>query len=189
MTEKAKPGIKPGQWLGGIRNIADVKARCKVDYETDCWHWNGAKTGGKYPKISMKLNGHTQAFTGVKTSMLLIGKDVPEGMTVFHYKCNSIDCLNPDHLKIGTFKDKWAHIKEAGYLRGDPARAAANKAISMKRCKVAAHMDLILNSDKNSVELGKELGIHPSTIRAARSRGVGSAQVANASIFTWRPAA
>jgi hypothetical protein len=132
-----KPGVKLGQWLGGIRNLQDMKNRCRIDDETNCWHWLGGKTGGKYPKVCMKFNGKERAFTGVKTVMLLMGKEVGEGLTVYHYKCNSLDCLNPAHLRIGTHKEKWAHIKEMGYLRGDPARAAVNKAIAMKRCKVA----------------------------------------------------
>ena len=185
----AKPGVKLGQWLGGIRNLQDMKNRCRINDETDCWHWMGAKTGGKYPKVSMKVNGVERAFTGVKTVFLLMGKEVPEGMTVYHHKCNTLDCLNPAHLRVGTHKEKWAHIKEMGYLRGDPARAATNKAIAMKRCKVAEHLDLILNSDKTSTQLGEELGLHASTIRAARRRGTGAPQVANSSIFNWRPAA
>jgi hypothetical protein len=190
MSEKQKGGIKMGQYLGGIRNIDDLKMRCLIDDETDCWHWRLGKTKGKYPKISFKISGEAQSRTGVRAVFVLLGRDVPDGYTVYHYKCHSIDCLNPAHLKMGTHKEKWAHIKAEGYMRGNPTRLLANKATAMKRCKVAAHLGLILNSDKTSVELAKELGIHASTIRSARSRSsTGAPQVANASVFTWRPAA
>lgn len=188
MSEKQKGGIKKGQHLGGIRTIGDLKMRCTVNDETDCWHWRLGKTQGKYPKVSFRINGETQARTGLRAVFLVLGRDVPQGMTVYHYKCNANDCLNPAHLKMGTHQEKWAHIREAGYLRGRPERSAANKAIAMKRCKVAEHMDLILHSNKNSEELGRELGLNPSTIRAARSGRVGSAQVANSSVFNWMPA-
>lgn len=184
-----KPGIKEGQWCGGIRSITDLKNRCRIDDETGCWNWMGGKTKGKYPKISMKIHGVNHAFSGVKVAMLLSGHEVGDGMTVFHYKCTSNGCLNPGHLKVGTFKDKWAHIKDAGYLRGSPSRSASNKAVAMKRCKVVEHMDLILNSDKTNTELAKELGLHRTTICNARKNLAGSSQIANASVFTWRPAA
>lgn len=188
MTEKQKGGVKKGQYMGGIRTIEDLRSRCTVDYETDCWHWRLGKTQGKYLKISFRINGETQARTGLRAVFLVLGRDVPKGMTVYHYKCNAVDCLNPAHLKMGTHQEKWAHIKKAGYMKGNPKRSATNKAIAMKRCKVAEHMDLILHSDKTSVELGKELGLHDSTIRAARNKRVGSAQIANSSVFTWMPA-
>jgi hypothetical protein len=188
MSEAKKGGIKKGQYLGGIRNIDDLKSRCYISDETDCWHWRLGKTQGKYPKVNFKIHGESHSRTGLRTVFLLLGRDVPEGHTVYHYKCQSTDCLNPAHLKAGTHKQKWAHIKAEGYMRGNPSRIAANKAIAMKRCKVAPHLDLILNSDKTSPELAKELGLHESTIRAARTRRTGSAQLANSSVFMWRPA-
>lgn len=188
MSEKKTKETKKCQWIGSMKKISDIKARCVVDYETDCWHWRGAKANGRFPKISLKTKEGPKHFTGAKVAMLLTGHEVPKGMVVYHYKCHSVDCLNPAHLKIGTNRDKWEHIKREGYLRGDPSRAAINKAIAMKSCKVAKHMDEIMNSDKTSVQLAIELGIHQSTIRAARAKRKGSTQIINSSVFTWVPA-
>lgn len=68
----------------------------KVDKRGECWMWLGS-TNGRYGKIKdcgRDLYAH-------RASVLLDGRDIPDGMEIDHL-CRNKLCVNPKHLEVVT---------------------------------------------------------------------------------------
>jgi hypothetical protein len=66
-----------------------------------CWWWSGAKAPSGQTQFTLegkRIRAH-------QFSWLLHHGEIPEGMQV-QIKCGNYCCVNPDHLKVGTPKEK-----------------------------------------------------------------------------------
>jgi hypothetical protein len=86
-----------------------------------CWLWMGSTDNkgyafvGKHPNASKNIYGHRWAYE-------YFVSPIPEGMNVLH-RCDVRNCLNPDHLFLGTHSDNMADMKAKGRARsGGPKR-------------------------------------------------------------------
>lgn len=97
-------------------NLSKFKAR-QYDAPTgDCIYMTGAKHPQGYPmipghKVSTEKNG---MHTGHRISYVLNKGKIPQGMNVIH-TCLDMRCVNPDHLFLGTAKERGNHMKEMGH--------------------------------------------------------------------------
>ena len=68
--------------------------------ECGCWIWTGSTQVRGYGEIisnGKKIYAHRASYTVYKG-------DIPKGMYVCH-KCDTVSCVNPDHLFLGTQRD------------------------------------------------------------------------------------
>lgn len=86
----------------------------KVEKQSDCWEWRGARTKKGYGVMWMgdRLVGATVI------SMTLA--EVPKTGPFVLHSCDNKSCVRPDHLRWGTAKENTADMIQrgrAGWLR------------------------------------------------------------------------
>lgn len=80
------------------------KAKTKED-ANGCWIWTSALTEGKgrthkYGWVTFR----GQQMGAHRTSWILFKGEIPAGLVICH-KCDVPQCVNPDHLFLGTMQD------------------------------------------------------------------------------------
>jgi hypothetical protein len=76
----------------------------KVNKTDTCWLWTGSLNEKGYGKIW--FNG--KMVKSHRVSWVLSGNTIPEGMVICHASheiCGNRHCVNPAHLRVGTFAD------------------------------------------------------------------------------------
>lgn len=148
------------------RMTADsLKARTIKDSK-GCWIWQGYIKPGKKPTHNYgwvtfrgkQMNAHRAAF-------MLFKGDIPDGQCVCH-RCDVPECVNPDHLFLGTQRDnvhdmitKGRKAKARGYSKstGLPSRAKLNP-------EKVAQIRVLLLEGKTHRAIAAQFGVVPSAI-------------------------
>jgi hypothetical protein len=90
--------------------------------------------------------------------------EIQEGLIVRH-KCDNRNCINPEHLEVGTPKDNTRDMLERGraYTGEQDGESNGNSKLTKEQVDE-------IRADKNStnVALGKKYGVTHSTISAIR---------------------
>jgi hypothetical protein len=117
----------------------------KIDMTDSCWLWKGALSQGYgIFKIDKKtISAH-------RFSYQIHKGEIPEGVFVCH-SCDIRNCVNPNHLFLGSPKDNWqdgfdkGRIKLLGgidtsKLKKHPSKGAYNRGCRCNECKAIQNM-------------------------------------------------
>ena len=129
----------------------------KVERRSDdeCWGWNGATTHNGYGC----LNIDGRYWRAHRYSWTLHNGPIPKGRVVMH-SCDTRDCTNPEHLRIGTQRENIQdQIDKGRWLCGEDAGRAklTEQQVRMMRRSNLPH-----------THFAKLFSVHPSTIYSAR---------------------
>ena len=128
--------LKPGQWIGGIRTVEDVRQRCFIDAD-GCWIWRGcksdgtptAKIAGKYWKVRRWVCIQDRAKAG---------KPMPAGRWSAACGCAKRQCVSPRCAMPLEPKAFAAWLRDVGYLNTPAHKAACAEAMRKAAPKLDA---------------------------------------------------
>ena len=125
-----------------------------------CWLWTGSKDRKGYGRLTINDKPHLAS----RISWTLHYGDIPIGKHILHH-CDNPQCVNPEHLFMGTPKDNVADMWAKG--RGNPGHVYGEKHWASKiTMKIA---DEIRNSELSQNKLAKIYGISSSSVWAIKS--------------------
>jgi transcriptional regulator with XRE-family HTH domain len=143
--------------------------RFVVDAKTGCWNWQGSDNGLGYGMIGGLIDGVRYSPPGVKisahrASWILHNGPIPDGQVVRH-ECDNPNCVNPDHLRLGSIQDNHDDM-----VRRNRARQRHNYGVNNHKSVLnEGQVNAILKSPKSSRELAEEFGVSKSTICRLRN--------------------
>lgn len=79
----------------------------------DCWLWLGGKQRGGYGAFYYRDGETTRQISAHRASYLLFIGPLQDGELVLH-KCDTPPCVNPAHLKKGSYKNNSEDMYEKG---------------------------------------------------------------------------
>ena len=169
-------------------NLEQIKARCVIEEETGCWHWTGALSDGKWPRVyapnHSKEGSPIQVQTGRRAVWhVLTGKAIPDGYRV-HGRCDDPQCLNPDHMRCGPTAEWGKTLRRKGIYKGKAKRILANRATGRARSALTPELiKEITTSEETGEALASRLGLSRSVVSKAR-RGRAKSFLALANPFS-----
>jgi hypothetical protein len=161
---------KPCRYSGGIRTLADLRLRCRVDHTTGCWHWLQALiTCSGQPKVHLvhPATGMKYQTSGRRAAVLLAtGKEVPKGHVAWPRPCcDSEDCVNPEHARTGPRKLHGEWLVRTGRLEKRPFRAS----LTRRRLTDEQVAEIRRNPGVSINVFAKRFDISPSVIWSVRN--------------------
>lgn len=109
VTTQKKWMPKPARKSARERFWSNVERRG----DSDCWRWLGSKNGAGYGSFSGI--GHTTM--AHRACWMMHFGSIPPGMVVMH-KCDNRECVNPNHLQLGTYRDNIQDAIQKGRFKG-----------------------------------------------------------------------
>lgn len=106
-----------------------IKSKIVVD-ENGCWLWQGATAPNGYGSTTHK----DKQISAHRLSYIAFKGEIPDGMYVCH-KCDVRNCVNPDHLFLGTHSDNMQDMVNKGRHPG-PWNKGLERSHSKKWAKV-----------------------------------------------------
>lgn len=168
--------------------IAKFKARCKIT-EAGCWEWQGFCQ--KFRNIKPGQRGYAQAsYRGkqwrLHRLMLTITQRPLQAGEVAMHKCDNPPCINPEHLKIGTYTEnmrdasfkgradkQWkTHCWRGHPLSGDNLmwKRRAGTDLKLRACKTCQRIRLRIASGWTEEEALANPGPIPQDAPTARRK-------------------
>lgn len=100
------------------RFLAKVDRTAGYGPQGDCWRWTAGGRGGGYG--SFKLHGSMVDAHRVSFA-IANGGELPAGRVVMH-RCDERRCVNPAHLRLGTYAENVRDARDKDRLFKRPVR-------------------------------------------------------------------
>jgi hypothetical protein len=88
-------------------------SKIEVDNNSGCWNWTACKDDHGYGRINTRSSGKYVYWKAHRYAWTMVNGEIPKGMIILH-KCDNPPCVNPDHLRIGTYKDNSQDMVQKG---------------------------------------------------------------------------
>lgn len=87
----------------GVRCLADLRDRCRIDDDTGCWVWSGAVKGGERSggRPEVRIDGKAFGLSKLLHRLLNTPAKDERGL-IYHPMCSNKRCCNPGHHKLLT---------------------------------------------------------------------------------------
>lgn len=151
-----------------MRTASQIRSRFESKFRVTpgCWPWLGTKHGkgyGHFKLPSGKGAGRVEKAHRVSHELYIAA--IPEGMQVLH-RCDNPQCVNPDHLFLGTNADNMADMKAKG--RGNSPRGEAQHL-----AKLTEEGVLKIRADtRPNVQIAPDYGVSAALIGMVKSRKI-----------------
>jgi hypothetical protein len=108
------------RWHHCCVTLADVRARCRIDQSSHCWHWLGAMTANGTPRMyALDLDRCDKRVMPAHRAVWMIAHGESPGARLVYRACCRNTCVNPAHLRLAyTRAEIGAHWRRSGALRG-----------------------------------------------------------------------
>ena len=138
--------------------LAWCRENVRIDQESGCWIWAGAKTTAGYPIVRWNYQTHT-----VRRLTIELERGVQLGKRVVYATCDCRQCVNPAHLRVASRRIAGQeNAKKGCYASGKPRSLTTAVALA-KRAKLPItqrHQVLKLRADGWTLErIGKKYGV------------------------------
>lgn len=123
-----------------------------------CWLWTGAKQSTGYGNVRIgrrSLQAH-------RVSWVLANGNLPNKTCVLH-KCDIRNCVNPDHLFLGTQEENNKDAKRKGRSRGPALRGEKNGQTKLTEEQVMEMRKLHAMGNCTFLDLGEQFGVGAPT--------------------------
>lgn len=130
----------------------------KVEVPVDsaaCWKWIGATRGNGYGTI--KVDG--KLIDAHRASYILFHGPIEPGKLVLH-QCDNRNCINPQHLKLGTYKDNQMDAIARG--RAKPFRAT--RSVPLTDDEIAGIRDEY-SRGVSEIQLSRKYSVPPTSLK------------------------
>ena len=185
---------KPGAYLGGVRTLSDIKARCVVCEETGCWVWRLSAAGGS-ARVNMPFAGSPpRPYLGRRAALMLrSGKRLPKGhVASARPECPNKLCCNPDHCIALSRQEYGRRLAESGRWKGLLTKVMANRKTAQMRAKLTPEQISQIRAagrDVDAQALADQYGISAGHVmRVMRGEVWRSALLPTASVFAFAAA-
>lgn len=135
-----------------------LRDRCVIDEVTGCWLWSLYVTRAGMPQ------GRTAEglYYAHRAAWEAVNGPVPEGLFVYHAKCEHNHCINPRHTAAGTRRDQMLAASRLGKISkglrhvmactGDSNLRVPQEVVDQIRERCAA--------GESPVHVAREVGVH-----------------------------
>ena len=129
-----------------------------------CWEWLAGLFSTGYGTFEHGEKGNHKPLKAHRVSWEIANDEIPNSLWVLH-ECDNRKCVNPNHLFLGTrtdnVRDMWAKGREYRVsMHGE--KHFKHK---MTDDKIKYIRGRFLIGDITKAELGREMGLDPTTIR------------------------
>lgn len=135
----------------------DVEARFwpKVHKGKDCWEWMASCSGNGYG--AFKIRG--RQWGAHQVSYLIHHGSPSPGMVIMH-TCDNPRCVNPDHLRLGTYADN-SQDRDRKFRRKRASADHRGEANPKARISEATAIEIIaaLRENTNCAAVARDFGL------------------------------
>lgn len=178
-------GNKTGDHLGGIRALEDLRLRCHVDDVTGCWCWRMHLNRNGLAYVRAEIDGVRVKGLGRRIALLLAGKPPKAGQVAYpRAKCFTTACVNPEHARWGTTRDRMRFHSSRGMF-STPERRLMLISNGRQASKLSDEQRLEVSISTEPPALAAaRLGISKERVSQLRR---GARTKLATTVFDWRP--